>query len=147
MVTLFAATKTYQNMFIFFLVFFVLLLGLFPYLILAEDHQSSSGSSGLVPCGHKADRSDACKFSDLETLFSKVMNFLLFTVLVPLATLSIAFVGIQYVTAAGNPSKLAKAHELLQDILLGILIALAAYAIIQTIFIVLTGGGLPSLNG
>ncbi len=75
------------------------------------------------------------------------MHFLLVDILIPLATLAIAFVGIQYITAVGNPGKLEKAHGVLIDVLWGIFIAIAAYAIIQTIFTVLTGGGIPPITG
>lgn len=100
----------------------------------------------LIPCGGTGQES--CEFSDFAKLFNNVMNFLLVVVMVPVATLSIVFVGIQYMTAFGNPGKLSKAHETLMDVLWGIFIAIAAYAIIRTIFIILTNyGGLPSITG
>ena len=100
----------------------------------------------LIPCGTKT--TAPCTFADLVKLFNNVMNFLLVTVLIPAATLAIVFVGIQYLTAMGNPGKLAKAHDTLKDVLIGIFIAIAAYAIIETIFIVLSKfGGIPSITG
>jgi type IV secretory pathway VirB2 component (pilin) len=119
------------------LIFIAILFVSFPYFSFAADP--------LVPCG--TSQGAPCEFKDLAELFSRVMNFLLFTVMVPLAVLSIAFVGFQYLTAVGNPSKLAKAHDVLWDVLFGIFIALAAWLIINTIFSVLTGNGLPSITG
>lgn len=126
----------YYNISSFVLIFFVLFL---PCLVLAAP---------LVPCGTSEVGSQPCTFGNLADLFNRVMDFLLRVVLIPLAVMAIVFVGIQYVTAAGNPAKLSKAHEVLWDVLLGILIALAAWAIINTIFNVLTNfGGLPSITG
>lgn len=105
----------------------------------------SHGAEGLVPCGTTGGQ--PCGFSDLVVLFQRVMNFLLWRVMVPLATLSIAFVGVQFITATGNPGKLDKAKTILWDVLFGIFIALAAWLIINTIFTVLTGSGLPSVTG
>ncbi|MBI3631953.1 MAG: hypothetical protein HY225_00695 [Candidatus Vogelbacteria bacterium] len=99
--------------------------------------------ASLVPnCTLPGDPTDLttggpCRFQDLITLYQNVMGFLL-SILIPIAILAIAFIGIQYLTALGNPSKLEKVHETAKDVLWGILIALAAYAIINTIFKVLT---------
>lgn len=134
----FVLTKKYLYVTI-FVVLLVLLSAFLPYFALAVG--------GLVPCDETSNSGKGCQFSDLVTLFQKVMDFLLWTVMVPLATIAIAFVGVQYMTAVGNPTKLAKAHEVLWDVLLGIFIALAAWLIINTIFTVLTGSGLPSITG
>lgn len=123
----------------FYIIFlFVLISGVFP-----QDAFSLEVPAGLVPCGTDIDTQtgavrNPCAFGDLAGLFQNVMQFLLIKVMVPLATLAIVFVGIQYLTAAGNPSKLTKAHDTLWDVLYGIIIAIAAYAIVETIFIILT---------
>jgi hypothetical protein len=94
--------------------------------------------AALVPCGGSGEGAKPCEFKDLVTLFDNVINFLLVDVLAPLGALALAFVGISFLTAQGNPSAANKAKETLWDVLYGILIALAAYAIIETIFSVLT---------
>ncbi len=95
----------------------------------AEDIPTPTG--GLVPTSCQA---GSCGLSDLNELFQKVMNFLLVDVMTPLAALAIAFAGFQYFTAVGNPSKLARVHEMFIDILWGIFLAIAAWLIIETIF-------------
>ncbi len=51
----------------------------------------------------------------------------------PLATASIAYAGILYVTAAGNTGQTGKAREILEYAVIGIILALAAQLIVTTI--------------
>ena len=99
----------------------------------------------VPPCGTI---NTPCQLKDLETLFQNIMNFLLKTVMAPLAIMALAFAGFKYMTARGNPSEIAKVHDILGSVLLGIIIALAAYAVIETIFVVLTRAGkITSITG
>ncbi|MDO8492929.1 MAG: hypothetical protein Q7S19_00035 [bacterium] len=123
-----------------FLAISLLLFVTAPYLTFA--------AGGLIPCDENSNGRKGCQFKDFVPLFKGVMDFLLVGVLIPAATIAIAVVGIQYLTAVGNPGKLAKAHEVLIDVLWGIFIAIAAWAIVDTIFSVLTKAGtLPPITG
>ncbi len=137
-----------------------LALSFFTFILLVGSTPFFANAAGIVPdCIHTvsvthADGSSsqvsvvACQFSDLVILLNNIINFLLFSVMIPAATLSIAVIGFQYLAAAGNPGKLAKVHELFKDVLWGIFLALAAYSIIELIFSVLTKAGtIPSITG
>ena len=92
-------------------------------------------AAALVPdCGGQP-----CSLEKLGTLFGNVMQFLISDILVPISIISLAIIGYQYLTAMGNPGKLAKVHELFLNVLWGILVALAAWAVIELIFTTLSG--------
>lgn len=89
---------------------------------------SSSGST-LVP----ACPAGGCGFDELMKLINKVINFLLFTIAVPLAAIIFAYAGFLLITAGGDPAKATKAKAIIKNLLIGFIIALAAWLIINTI--------------
>lgn len=103
--------------------------------------------SGLVPCGYQQDveltgaPAEDCTFNSFITLVQNVMDFLLFTIAMPLAALSFAYAGWLYMSAAGNESNVKQAHEIFKNVIIGLSIALAAWLIVNTI---LSGLGVSS---
>lgn len=94
----------------------------------------TEGEGGLVPCGNGTNAED-CQFEDLITLAKNVMNFLLFTIAVPVTALSFAWAGWLYLSAAGNEGKVKQAHEIFGYVVLGLALALAAWLIVNAIVI------------
>lgn len=66
-----------------------------------------------------------------------LIKFLIY-VSVPLATVAIAYAGVIYMTAAGEPGKISKAHEIFRLIVTGLVIMFAAWIIVHTIVAGLT---------
>jgi len=91
----------------------------------------ANAQEGLVPCGGVDE--PACNFTFLIQLVQKVINFLLVTVAVPLATILFAYAGWLYMSAGGDPGKVARGHQIFRNVLVGLVIALAAWLIVNTI--------------
>jgi type IV secretory pathway VirB2 component (pilin) len=101
-----------------------------PLLILAQE----TAPAGLVPCGTGPNGSpDDCKWEHLLQLFNNVINFLLFSLLMPLAVIAIVYAGIQILISQDKPAQLKKAYGTLKNVGIGMFMALGAYAIIKTI--------------
>ncbi|MBI2120266.1 MAG: hypothetical protein HYT94_01420 [Parcubacteria group bacterium] len=103
----------------------------------------ASGSSGLVPCGYQevAPGGDAtvaaedCDFWDLIQLAKNIIDFLLYTIAMPLAAIMFAYAGWLYLSAAGNESKVKEAHNIFGMVAMGLALALAAWLIINAIVV------------
>lgn len=92
---------------------------LFPLITVAQ---------GLVPC----DGID-CNLCDLGTLMQKVINFLLFGFAIPLAAAMFAYAGLLYVSGGSNPGRITRAHKIFKNVLIGFLIAISSWLVVQTI--------------
>ena len=104
----------------FFFVVFTSFLFLAPSLFVFAQ-------GGLVPC----DGSN-CDFNALITLVQNIINFLLL-VAAPIAAIMFAWAGFLYLSARGNSGQISKAHDIFWNVLWGLVIALAAWLIINTI--------------
>jgi hypothetical protein len=114
--------------------------------------------SGLVPCGTgdvpggnieaaKAAAED-CQFEDFMALAKNVMDFLLFTIAIPIAAISFAWAGWLYMSAAGNESRVSEAHQIFKYVVLGLCVALAAWLIVNAIVVGLgVGASYNPLSG
>jgi hypothetical protein len=96
-----------------------------------------SFSAGLVPC------KDNCGWNELMTLVNTVVNYILFFLVIPIAAIMFAAAGIMLLTSGGDPSKKTKAKDLFLGVVLGLVIAAAAWLIVHTVSSILgyTGAG------
>lgn len=90
-----------------------------------------SFSAGLVAC------KDNCGWYELITLINTVITFILFRLALPIAAIMFAYAGILLLTSGGDPAKKTKAKELFLGVVLGLVIAAAAWLIVHTILSVL----------
>lgn len=74
-----------------------------------------------------------------EALFQTIINILLFLIAL-VAIIALIYGGYQYITSFGNPEQAVKAKNTLFGAALGIIIAFAAYAVVNFIIIRLVGG-------
>ncbi len=88
--------------------------------------------AALVPCGGPG---DPCGFSDLIVMINGIINFLLFSVAIPVAAIMFAAAGFMLITAGGDTGKISQAKEIFGSVLWGILIAFMAWIIIQTLLV------------
>lgn len=101
----------------------VWLLVLFP---------ASAQAKGLVPCGGPGE--PPCQWCHVSALTHNVLYDFLLPVITIAAVLVIAVAGIRLVTSAGNQSAMTQAKSTITNLLIGYVIVLAAYAIINTIY-------------
>lgn len=85
----------------------------------------------LVPCGYEG--GPTCNICHIWVLANKVVNFLLFNLAAPILIIVLVVGGFIYLTSAGNQKKLDQAKGLLTSAIFGIIIALAAFLIVDTI--------------
>lgn len=116
-------TKTRPFLFMIFV--FSIVFSLFGVVFVAE-------AKGLVPCGGGAGE-PFCDFDFLIQLTQNVIDFLIVVIGIPLATILFAYAGWLYMSAGGDPGKIARGHQIFRNVLLGLVIALAAWLIVSTI--------------
>jgi len=110
---------------------FTLSLFCLPLVVGAQD-------SGLVPCGYGG---DLCDTSDAVAFVNNLISFLI-QMLGVIAVIALVITGFKLVLSAGNESEWTAAKERFTNIVIGIVIILAAWLIVDTIMSALTGEGL-----
>lgn len=106
----------------------LLLVFVLPVLVSAQSLVTCTGEQGEEPCTFKL-------FLDL---IKKVVDFLI-GLSAALATVVIVYAGIVLAISGGNESKRSQATNLLTTAVIGLLIVLAAYLIVQAVVLVLAG--------
>lgn len=76
---------------------------------------------------------DPCNFNALMVLINRVIDFALFYLATPLAAVIFAYAGFLLITSGGSQEKMTKAKHILGNVLIGYVIALAAWLIVNTI--------------
>ncbi len=94
---------------------------------------------GLVPIcntmvdGAKGGFSDPCDFDVLLAFINKMINFLLIKMATPFFALILVYVGWLYLSDMGSAENIKKAKTILKNVVIGYIIALAAWLIVKTI--------------
>lgn len=104
----------------------------------------SVSAAGLVPCGGAGE--NPCDFNYFVQLIQKVIKFLTFYLAVPLAAISFAIAGVMILTAGGNEGQVSKAKEIFWNVLIGLIIALSAWLVVNAIITALGAGGTSLLT-
>ncbi|MBR3180550.1 hypothetical protein IKF63_00525 [Candidatus Saccharibacteria bacterium] len=91
---------------------------------------SSSSTQGEIENGMKAAGWDEGDQLDLESTAGRVVNVLLYIIGI-LAVVMIIFGGIMYTTSAGDQAKVTKAKNIILYGLVGLVVAVLAYAIVN----------------
>lgn len=95
----------------------------------------------IVPCGRQGQ--DPCTLCHIFELARNVIQFLLEFVLV-IAPVFILIGGIMILASAGTPDRVALGKRIITSAVIGVVIALGAWAILGTLFNALIGGpGFP----
>ena len=106
---------------------------------------STSNSKSIVPnCGKLETYKDStglvingiktpCDFNYFMILINNIINFLLFVIATPLAALIICYAGWLYLSSGGSSENISKAKKILLNLVIGYVIALAAWLIVKTI--------------
>ena len=92
-----------------------------------------AAAQGLVPCGTEATGGAlSCNLCHVGQLMQNIINFLI-GISISVAAAMFAYAGFLYVTGASNPTKIASAHKIFRNVLIGFLIAISAWLVVQTI--------------
>ena len=95
-------------------------------------------ADGLVPCGGSGE--DVCTWSDLFVLANGAINFLIFTLGIPLAVIIVVVSGIQLVLHPNDATAKSIWKDRLQKGLIGLLIMMCAYLLVKVVVYGLTEG-------
>jgi len=90
----------------------------------------------LVQC--KLTGEDSCTFCDIFKMLDRIINFLLFMVIPPLAILMIAIGGGIYIIGQGKPEMLSKAKSLFTSVVIGLIMIYGAWVVVN-LFLMLIG--------
>lgn len=105
-------------------------------------------SGPLVPCGTTATGDTgpkACGACDLVSLSKNIINFLVFFATF-VAILMFVYAGFMYLTSAGNPAQISSAHKIFANVLIGFIILLAAWLLIDLVMKFFYGGSFGPWN-
>lgn len=92
---------------------------------------------GLVQCGRGA--TGACTYQDFLTLLGRLFNYLM-VLAVPLAILGIG-VGALYMIMGASGEGRTKGKDIIFDSIIGLVVAIAAWLIINTVITILGANG------
>ena len=106
-----------------------ILLIIFSLIVLIFPLASSAADYGLIPCDGNA--GDPCSFEDVVLLVDNVIDFLIFTLAIPIATIIIMYAGWIFLTKGASPDAIKKAKGMMWNVLIGLSIALAAWLIVE----------------
>jgi hypothetical protein len=101
-----------------------------------------SPGGGIVPC-NGTDRK--CDFTQLLCLARNIINFLI-VASTSLAVISFIYAGFLYLTAGGNESKIKDAHKIFWMVLIGFVVVLVAWVLVNTIVSALLNPGYSFLG-
>lgn len=76
-----------------------------------------------------------CGFDDLMLQINKFITFLIFDLAMPLAAIAFCYAGFLFMTSGDSPGNREKAKGIFKSVLIGFVIALAAFLIVKTIMI------------
>ena len=96
-----------------------------------------AAETSLVPCNGLD-----CTFCHLLTLAKNVINFSLYYIAVPLVVIFIIYGGFVILTAGDKPEKVSDGRKIITSAIIGLLIALLAWLLIDTILQVIAGNNL-----
>ncbi|MBZ9571731.1 TrbC/VirB2 family protein [Patescibacteria group bacterium] len=109
-----------------------------------ESHVPSGLIGGLVPCGRYTndpgtaiDESAPCTLCHLFVLFKRVVDFVTVNIIFPLAVLMFVIGGAMLLIAGGDPGKIGLGRKILKATVIGLVIILAAWLIVNTIILLL----------
>ena len=98
-----------------------------PSMVLAQ----ATGAGGLVPCG--GTNEDLCDMDDVLTIVGNFINFVLLFIAMPLAACVLMYAGFLMMTAAGNMSKIEEAKKIFKYVLIGLIVAFAAWLMVEAL--------------
>ncbi len=127
----------------------IFLITLFVFTFLAFI-SSQSQAAGLVPCGGKGE--PACQFCHFFVLFDNVIDFVLFTLVPPIAVLMLVIAGFMYIGAVFEflPTPIhtiSQAKSIITSVVLSLVIIFVAWILVNTFFMFIGVASWTGLKG
>ncbi len=88
-------------------------------------------AQGLVPCGGPGQ--PPCQLCHLFQLFVNILEFLLFSIVPPVAAMLFIWGGIKFYTSMGNPAGVEQGRKILMSVVVGIVIVYGSHFLISMI--------------
>ena len=95
--------------------------------------KADNGGTGLLPPCASRSSTTACGICDIFQLIVNIINFLLFTIVPPLAILMFVIGGATFLFSSGNPALLSTGKKILISVIIGVVIAYGSYLIVGLI--------------
>jgi len=95
-------------------------------------------SGDCASAGTLATNPDSCESSDLNTVIKTIVNTLIFVIGI-VAVIMIILGGISYATSQGDPTKVKKGKDTVLYGVIGLIVALLAYAIVNFVLNAMNG--------
>lgn len=83
--------------------------------------------SSIIPC------TDKCTLTDVFRLLNNVIAFFFKVLLIPIFVLMLMYAGWQYLSAEGNPGKIANLKKMIGHFVGGVILILCSWLIVRTI--------------
>jgi type IV secretory pathway VirB2 component (pilin) len=100
---------------------------------------NSGSGTGLVKCGNEGQA--ACTFNDFIDMIDGVIQFVMTSIVPPIAVVTVVIAAINLMTSSGDPGKLEQAKKTIIWIIFGLVVIYGAWAIVKGFIIALGGGG------
>jgi hypothetical protein len=121
----------------------MLALGLVAFVPAGDVSACSDGAIGQIGCGAKQVGESGGLGDSLITILDNVVNVLFFIIGFT-AVAILVYGGVQYIISAGNASKVERAKSTILWAVIGLIICIASWAIVN--FILMNVGGEGSVN-
>lgn len=92
-----------------------------------------SFAKGLVNCTD----GKLCDFNKLMDLINIVIRFVLYDMVIPIAAIMFAYAGFEMIISGGDSGARTKAKNTFTNVVIGLIIAVAAFLIVRTILSIL----------
>lgn len=103
----------------------------------SDSGGSSGGSTGVITGSEdqlvpQCSNGGICGYCDLLTLAENIVNFLVYLAAF-VAVIMMVYAGFLYLTAAGNTTQISKAHSVFRVTIMGLVLTLAAWLLIDLV--------------
>lgn len=87
-----------------------------------------ANAQGFVTCS-----GPDCTIASVVAMISGIINWIIKYLAGPIAALALAYAGVRYITAIGDPGKIRDAHNIFKNVVWGIVIILSAWLVVDFI--------------
>ena len=116
----------------------IILFSIFYFLF-----SSVAFGAGIVPCGGLNEH--ACTFCDLLQLVKNIFDFIVKTLLPAAVIIMVIYGGFLMMTAREKPDQLKKGRSVITTAIIGLVIALLAWLLIDTLIHIISGDNLQNI--
>ncbi|MFA6586164.1 MAG: pilin [Candidatus Paceibacterota bacterium] len=100
--------------------------------IIPDKRPSDTDVEGVKAYNYLNQIKNPCGFYDILTLINTVIQYIT-TIFVSIAAIMFAYAGVELITSEGETSKREKAKKIFTNVVIGLIVVLAAFLIVQTI--------------